>query len=368
MQKSTAKSILNFLGEFTDKELEKEFFHQDMQKAIRYIKPIVLILGILNTLFLIPDYFLIHSTNTFKIIAASRLAFIISVIVLFLRTGHMKNFKVLAYWVTAYEATGISIFLFVFYQYESPDFLIQAFGVMVILLAVFMVPNRWTNMILVSLFVDTGFVILSLYSLKDIKASQFSAGVVYIIIVTFLCCIFSFRTHYYKRIHYINSKELLRLSTTDPLTGAYNRAKFDEELEKWVGYAQRYNAPLSLVIIDFDNFKKINDNFGHFVGDRVMIDSVSRIKNAIRETDVFARWGGEEFVLLLPNTPKLQAVELTERLRIQIAGHPFEKVGQVTCSLGVAELNENDDMHTFLHRADQLLYEAKSAGRNMVMS
>jgi diguanylate cyclase (GGDEF)-like protein len=359
---------INYLGEFSEYSLEREFFHQDMQKAVRYIKPIVLMLGILNTLFLIPDYFLIHNRDTFVLLATGRVLFILLVMGLFVRLRYIKDYRVLAHWVTAYEATSILLFLFIYYQYESPNYLIQAFGVMIILIAVFMIPNRWINTIAVSLFLSIGFIAISKYYVENIKVSEFSAGVVYIGIAIMLFSIIAYRNNYYKRIQYINSKELVRLSTTDHLSGAYNRVKFDDELKRWVAYSKEKNIPLSLMILDFDNFKKINDIYGHLIGDNVIIETSALIMNSIRETDIFARWGGEEFVLLLPNTNKVHAVELTERLRISIESHEFKEVGRVTCSFGVAQLAYDDDIKSLMQKVDKMLYRAKRAGKNLVKS
>ena len=359
---------INCLGEFSELALEKEFFQQDMQKAIRYIKPMVLMLGVLYTLFLIPDYFLISNKSTFISIAASRILFTLLIIELFIRIKDIKDFRLLSYWITAYEIISVLMFIFILYQYESPNYLIQAFGVMVIIIAVFMVPNRWLNMLVISLLVSISFISMSAYYLKNIKVSEFLAGVVYLGIVIILCSIIAFRNNYYKRIQYINSKELVRISTTDHLSGAYNRVKFDDELKHWVEYSKENDIPLSLMILDFDNFKKINDTYGHLIGDNVIIETAALIMDSIRETDIFARWGGEEFVLLLPNTNKAHAVDLTERLRKNIESYAFKEAGKATCSFGVAELSCNDDIKSLLQRVDKMLYRAKRAGKNSVKS
>lgn len=359
--------IINYMGEFTDHMLEEEFFQQDMKKSLRFINPLVLALGVLNTLFLIPDYFLIHNPNTFTLIAIGRMLFVIFVLGLFFRLKHMKDFKVVANWLTVYEIMCILLFLFVFFQYESPNYLIQAFGVMVIIIAVFMVPNRWINSIAVSLFVSLSFIIMSIYSIENIQVSEFSAGIVYIFIVIILCSITAYRNHYYKRLQYISSKELIRISTTDHLSGAYNRAKLDDNLEELVEYSKKNKVPFSLVFIDFDNFKSINDFYGHLTGDNVIVEFAQIIRMSIREPDIFTRWGGEEFILLLPNTNIVEAIELGERLRSKIEMHSFKEVGRVTCSFGVVQLADDDDIKSLLQRADQKLYFAKNKGKNLVM-
>lgn len=366
MKKGTKENNISCFGEFTDRSLENEFFNYDMGRAIKYIRPITLVLGILYMLFIIPDYFLIKNPNTFRAILINRTVFLLLIVILFIAIKKLKNFTILAHWITVYEILGSISFLVIVYQYESPNYLIQAFGVMVIILAIYLAPNKWLNTLVTSIFASLLFTVLSACYIKGIKASEFTAGVVYIFIVIVLSSIASYRTNYYKRKQYTDSKELLRLSIIDPLTGIYNRAKFDEELQQCMDYSKRYETPLSLVIFDFDNFKIINDTYGHLVGDKVIVDTVTIIESAIRQTDLFARWGGEEFVMLLPNTDRQHAMELTERLRILISHHVFDSVGNITCSFGVVMYKENDDAYTLLHRADQLLYTAKSAGKNTV--
>ena len=357
---------LNKFGEFKDKSIEDEFFNQDMKKAMNYIRPIILLLGILYTLFIIPDYFFIQSAERFGAVLACRISFILLVVFLLVRFNRTANFRLATIWVTVYEIFAVILFMFVFYQYENPDFLIQAFGIMIINLAIFMVPNRWIYMVLVAIITLASFTILSMYFVKDVGVSHFSAGIVYNLVVIVLGSITSFRNHSQRRINYIVNKELVRLSTTDPLTGIYNRAKFDEELKRCKTYSRRYDAPLSLIIFDFDNFKDINDTFGHPVGDRVMVDMVAIINEKIRGTDIFARWGGEEFIILLPNTAHKDAADLAERLRVETDRHEFDTAGRVTCSFGVVELTRDENAENMIDRADKLLYQAKNSGRNRV--
>lgn len=358
--------LINLMSEFDNKKQENEFFQEDMQNTKNYIKPVILILGILDTLFLIPDYLFVKDIDSFIIIAAGRMLFILTIIIFYLMISKIKNSKNLALVLTIFEFISVLLFLFVLYQYKTPNYLIQSYGVLVILLAFFMVPNRLINMIIVSSFASLAFVLMSMYYIKNIKSSEFYAGIVYIAIFNFLFSIMAWRNNYNKRIQYLNGKELLRLSTVDSLTGAYNRLKFDEELKEWTGLSKRYSTPLSLIILDFDNFKKINDTYGHLVGDNVLIESVRLFKSCIRETDIFARWGGEEFTILLPNTDLSNATNLAERLRSKIANYKFKDVGQVTCSFGVANMNFNDNIENFLQKVDKMLYVSKNSGKNQV--
>jgi len=359
---------ISILGEFTDKNLEREFINYYLGRNIRYIRPVILALGLLYMFFIIPDYFLIKSPETFMAILANRTIFLLLVIILFIAIKKVKNYTNLSYWLTIYEILGAISFLVIFGQYESPNYFIQTFGVMIIILGIFLAPNKWANTLIASFLISITFFILSAYYIKEIIFAEYSAGIVYVLIVLILSSIASFRSSYYIRKQYVYSRELLIQANTDALTGINNRAKFNEELERWVDYAKRYRTPLSVVIFDFDNFKNVNDTYGHLIGDKVIVDTINIIKGSIRLTDVFARWGGDEFVLLLTNTNKQQAIELTERLRRLISKNVFEKVGKVTCSFGLGMFKENDNADTLINRCDQLLYKAKKEGKNRLTS
>lgn len=160
---------------------------------------------------------------------------------------------------------------------------------------------------------------------------------------------------------------LEKLAHTDRLTGAFNRGKFERALSDEISRCFRYDAcPFSIAIMDLDHFKAVNDRFGHLVGDEVLKDFTSVVKGRIRDVDILARWGGEEFVLLLPGTDLAGAELLTGRLREAVAEHKFPGAGQVTVSIGVAQHQHEEQADPLMSRADVALYRAKSAGRNRV--
>ena len=367
MEESEGRNLINFFGEFKDGVAEDEFFQQEMRKVVNNIRIIFLILGILNTLFLIPDYLIISSKNSIKLIALGRMLFLGYVLFMFYYMKHMKKFKVLYCWITFCELFSLMLFIFVFFQYDNPNYLIQAFGVMVIIIGIFMIPNRLVNMIVISAIGIVVFNVMALACIQQLEFSEFSAGIVYLIIVLVLCSIVAFKDNYYKRINFITNKKLFKMSTIDPLTKIFNRAKLNEELNSWIKYAKRYMTDLSAAIIDLDDFKSVNDNYGHLTGDKLIVDFVKIVNENIRETDIFARWGGEEFMLILPNTNKEEAFEISERIRMNVENYKFEKVNKLTCSIGVAQFSADDDNVSILQKADNMLYAAKDAGKNIVM-
>jgi len=157
-----------------------------------------------------------------------------------------------------------------------------------------------------------------------------------------------------------------RLSETDMLTGVANRRKFDETLLIEASRAQRHGLPLTLVMIDIDHFKSLNDTYGHQTGDAVLIEFSRLIAGSIRAHDFFARWGGEEFIILATLCNSEESRQFADKLRQLIANYVFPDVGHVTASFGVATYQPDEDVDALLSRADKALYAAKAGGRNRV--
>ena len=168
----------------------------------------------------------------------------------------------------------------------------------------------------------------------------------------------------------IYHEELYKQATLDPLTRIFNRKHFNNEMESEFARARRYGRPLSLLIMDIDFFKKVNDTHGHPAGDFVLKTVANLVRESLRAQDVFARYGGEEFALVLPETTNDNAFALAEKLRLKIQNGVFDYEGKkipITISIGVATLKEgHQQQEDLLADADKNLYGAKNAGRNRV--
>ncbi len=160
------------------------------------------------------------------------------------------------------------------------------------------------------------------------------------------------------------------LAHLDPLTGLFNRRRFNAVFATEFKRAMRYQHPLSCLMLDIDHFKHVNDTYGHAAGDRVLCDTVKIIQNSIRDVDMAARWGGEEFIVLSPNIPKEKACVIGNRIREAVSCQSFEGVGDatITVSIGVAGIPDTsiNTMEQMIHTADVALYDAKNNGRNRV--
>lgn len=160
--------------------------------------------------------------------------------------------------------------------------------------------------------------------------------------------------------------ELERLSITDKLTNIYNRIKLDKTILEQLNLAKRYKVEFGIMIIDVDYFKKVNDTYGHQVGDTTLIEVANILKTNIRESDTVGRWGGEEFVIICPHT-NLEGIKIVANIiREKIEKHQFPVVGNKTASFGITIYQDNDNLETIISRADEALYNAKNNGRNRV--
>jgi two-component system cell cycle response regulator len=171
-----------------------------------------------------------------------------------------------------------------------------------------------------------------------------------------------------------NLDQSLEAAVTDPLTGLHNRRYMTSQLDPLVERATQGGEPVACLLLDIDHFKKINDNFGHDAGDEVLREFAVRLASNVRAVDLPCRHGGEEFVVIMPDTPLAAAERIAERIRLHVAGSPFRVAGgreilSVTISIGVAATKGSGDTpEQLLKRADEALYEAKETGRNRVIA
>lgn len=168
------------------------------------------------------------------------------------------------------------------------------------------------------------------------------------------------------RIRMIND-ELKELSEKDHLTGLFNRRKVTDDMMNIFRQVKRYDQVFSVMIMDLDHFKEINDTYGHDAGDKVLIDIACILESNVRDVDICGRWGGEEFIIVCPGINHDGALALAERLRNDIGAHTFNDLRQITASFGVATSSYHADIASVVKSADMHLYKAKEAGRNRII-
>jgi diguanylate cyclase (GGDEF)-like protein len=163
-------------------------------------------------------------------------------------------------------------------------------------------------------------------------------------------------------------REARRLADLDALTGLHNRRYFHDTLDREVARAHRYHRELALAVYDLDDFKAVNDQIGHLDGDAVLAEAAERIRTVVRSADIPCRVGGDEFGVILPESSRVDAEQLSRRIQRAIDAEPLGQAGRLTVSAGVAELNGNDDARSLFQRADSALYRAKATDKGGIVS
>lgn len=223
--------------------------------------------------------------------------------------------------------------------------------------------------LLYSVVYYTGILIVFYRGIDALEAVPFT--MVSFINIAFVLLILIFLIVYYENsrskaleLLSISNKKLEVLSTIDELTNLYNRRYMDKKMLETIEYSERYGVKFSLVILDIDDFKKINDNFGHDIGDQVLKEVASILLSNIRKTDFVGRWGGEEFIIIYSNTTAENALKMSEKIRIALKENIFSVNEEVTVSIGISEYDHGWEHRSLFKKADDALYKAKNSGKN----
>ncbi|MEI8199242.1 MAG: GGDEF domain-containing protein [Eubacteriales bacterium] len=345
---------------------EADYANYRLKSVIQSGPLIIALPAAFNFLMLFADWNIIQEQTTRIIILFIRVLYSLSLLLLLVRIKKIRRFSIFCRIITLFETACVVIFLYVFTQYPNPDFMIQTLGVITIIITVFLIPNTWKNMLAIVGVTEVSFLLLSKLTMPAAGTMNFRAGAVYITIDALLCAFFSWNRQKSQHMEFLARQELDRQSSTDHLTQAVTRFKLEEEADRWLHFCRRQGIPLSLIFVDVDNLKPINDKYGHLAGDKVLSEIVFRIRASLRNSDITARWGGDEFVLLLPDSDLAKTVEISESVRRSIENSPVLDGVTVTCSFGVVTMNGTSTFETMIHEADELMYRSKKLGRNRV--
>lgn len=353
------------LGIFENKEIEKAYFDQFFENSMVFLRRSLMMLGILYTLFLIPDWFFLRPHADFIWAFLNRGLFFGLIMILYFWLRFGKGFTLYPVIMLLTEIAVSLLFIQMFVVYDkSGDLMIQFLGMISMILGMFLIPNRAYYHLTATSIAGAAFFYQAVqaYQPADFQAM---AWLVYLVVIIGISYVNAVRANIYQRKQYINSLNLKELLDMDPLTEIYNRQKFDEELMKYLASVKEESV--ATIMFDIDDFKLVNDQYGHLEGDRVL-KLVSEIaRNQVRERDVLARWGGEEFIILMPHAGKLEAYTVAERIRKKIEAYFANEGRVITCSFGVTEISRTDDFEAIMKRVDAHLYEAKAKGKNHTM-
>ena len=275
---------------------------------------------------------------------------------------------------TVYKAV-LAVFEFIFpasyfyltFQSNHFNFLLRCLDVILTITLISIIPNDWINACAAAFFLIMSFFVFVHLEQPGIDNHQFYYGVIDISLIFLTSAFFSYFNDLNKRRQYLNRMLLKQLVETDYLTGVNSRVKFDEACRQLLAISNHDNTPMCMAVFDIDDFKKINDTHGHIVGDKVLISLSSLVTQNLKGEEFFARWGGEEFVLIFPSSNLEQSVDRINDLREKINAFVFTDGIYLSCSFGVVSALGIDDLDTLIDEADRLMYLAKFAGKDIVV-
>ena len=366
MEYKSEHFVLNKLCQFRNQDAEADFMDYDKAASLNIVRVLMLIVGFIFALFIFSDLYFYRENPAFITALLLRAIGLIITIAVFCYVGKFKSYANALLIVTITQLTIFAIYMVNLHLLQATQIYLQFMTAMLFIMAIFLIPNVWKNSIIGGGVIFVGYMIFRVNSPSPVERSTFIMHGIYLIICLVCCAVFLFGRETSRRRQFAAERRMEHISITDSLTGIYNRNRFEHILAMWVKNVRR--NPISLVLFDIDDFKTVNDRFGHTVGDRVLVGITEVISAHIRDEDMFARWGGEEFVILFSSTDIEKAKELAERLRRVVEITPFANVGKATISMGIAESRQGETITDFFSRADAKMYEAKRAGKNRVMA
>lgn len=353
------------LGIFENKEIEKTYFDQFFESSMVFLRRSLMMLGILYTLFLIPDWLFLrpHADFVWAFLNRGLFFFLVMILYFWLRFGKGFTLYPIIMLLTEIAVSLLFIQMFVVYD-KSSDLMIQFLGMISMILGMFLVPNRAYYHLIATGIAGLAFFYHAV-NVFNPEGFQAAAWLIYLMVIIGISYVNAVRANTYQRKQYINCLNLKELLDMDPLTEIYNRQKFDVELMKYLASVEE--EAVATIMFDIDDFKRVNDEFGHLEGDRVLKKVSEIARSQVRERDVLARWGGEEFIILMPHAGKLEAYSVAERIRKEIEKQFSAEDLMITCSFGVTEISRDDDFEAIMKRVDAHLYAAKAQGKNHTM-
>lgn len=358
---------INNICEFVDKKLEKEYFEHYFSNSLKAIRINTIIVGIIYAALSIYDFVFLINHYMFFTIILIRFSVLMLSFLIFNLLGKIKNINKAVALIIFFEFCILLSYFFILSKIEYTDFLQKCLGIMVLLIINMSIPNKWKYSVITEVVFFSIFLIWSYNISTNVDIKILFQVLAYFVIIIIFLSISSHRVQVISRKEYAKKCEIETIMTTDKLTGISNRRKFDLLLENWIDLSIRYDNIFSIVMFDIDNFKNVNDVYGHIIGDEVLVKTCEVVSENIRSCDFFSRWGGEEFVILLPNTNIERSYELAERIRIKISETNYPKNQKLTCSFGVSQYEKKYTANEIMESTDKLLYKAKKSGKNIVI-
>jgi len=382
-------SLSTWLGEFADRETERSFQRHFQQITNRQLRIVLMVWAVLLLLFAVPDYTALGATRPFYFLLTYRVAIALALLAVILCIRSDTDSSKISYTVTAIVIVGFTGFMLLFvYRPDATVWIVGVIMIQIIALLMF-VPIRF-----VCAFAGGFYAVVITLGTRWVMGSSREnlIGLFFLLMLPFvlgaatalrMAVLQRRQFTYLSKTEKINREleeeidrrhklelKLKELASTDPLTGLYNRREYEMLFSHEIERARRTNSPLSVCIVDLDHFKKVNDTHGNEAGDEVLRRTADLLRSKLRSMDIVGRLGGEEFIILLPETRIDQASLVGTRLLEALSTTDIQAGAamlRVTATIGISQLIPNDrDFNMIIQRADAALYKGKEGGRNRV--
>lgn len=356
---------MNRICRFCDPKLEDAFLKDYFRRQRVFFACAFFLVGAVFLAFFLTDLGRGLSFRLLVMIGVTRLIMsLVSIVfgVYLLLAGTSRAYSILIWPITA--AFIVSYLITVCLSGQTV-FLIKCMDIILINAAIFFLSIDWGESLALAFCSLTGTFLF--FYIDFPQRGDLAVGAVYLLLFFMFDTMVSYRMRYYLHLVYRDSLIQTRLIYTDQLTGCANRNQFDRDCGRLMAQASWAGTPLALGVIDIDDFKRINDTYGHLTGDKMLTMLCETTVGTLKPGETFARWGGEEFVLLMPGLSPDAATARAETVRAIIAETSKSTGITLSCSIGVTSLLAGDTLSSFFDRADRQLYVAKRAGKNLVV-
>ncbi len=376
-------------AEFADHATESRFRHWSHKGTVTQTRLTLLIAISLLVVYIISDYFMLRADSGFLYSLVIRTLIFIGGLITIAVISITPSPALFDRSIFIFQALACGLLLFIFTVLKT-DIVAASLAVVLVAISMYLLmPNRLIVANVLSLTLCTGFFVLAvtIYDLSQLLLLQLA---MIMLGANLIGGIFCARFHLIKRKEFLElmrersarealqeeiakrlklEKKLLHQTRTDELTGATNRRYFMQLGEEEINRSHRYGRPMSLLMLDLDHFKEINDKYGHSTGDEALQRFSQLCRSTLRKPDIFGRLGGEEFAIIIPEESLLGAEQTAERLRLRVEEAFATTAYRLTVSIGVTELGDEDtNIGDLLRRADSMMYKAKHRGRNRVIA
>lgn len=376
-------------AEFADRETESRFRQWSHKGTLTQTRLTLLIALSLLVVYIISDYFMLRTDSDFLYSLVIRTLILVGGVITIAVISITRSPVLFDRSIFIFQALAGGLLLFLFTILKT-DIVAASLAVVLVAISMYLLmPNRLIVANLLALSLSIGFFLLAVtrYDLGQLLLLQLA---MIMLGANLIGAIFCGRFHLIKRKEFLElmrerssrealqkeiakrlklEKKLLHQTRTDELTGATNRRYFMELGEEEINRSQRYGRPMSLLMLDLDHFKEINDQYGHSSGDEALQRFSQLCRSTLRKPDIFGRLGGEEFAIIIPEETLQGAVQTAERLRARVEETFASTAYRLTVSIGVTEREERDrNIGDLLRRADNMMYKAKHRGRNRVIA